>query len=69
MLTINSWCGPTPLPGFYLKSARGRTAYEILAFKRSGDGAKSYGRVRVRRLCPSEIPDGATVFEWRWAKR
>lgn len=68
-LTINSWAGPIPTPGVYLKSVRGRTAYEIVTFSPARPGAASFGRVRCRRLPPSEIPEGATIFEWQWAKR
>lgn len=68
-LTINSWTGPVPAPGVYLKSVRGRTAYEVVMFTPARPGAAIFGRVRCRRLLPSEIPDGASVFEWRWASR
>lgn len=68
-LTINSWSGPTPTPGIYLKSVRGRTVYEVVTFIPSRPEAAIYGRVRCRRLSPSELPEGASVFEWHWAKR
>lgn len=68
-LTINSWHFAPPTPGIYLKSARGRTAYEVIEFKPCRPGSETYGRIKCRRLPPSEIPEGATVIEWCWAKR
>lgn len=68
-LTVNSWAGPLPTPGTYLKAPRGRTAYEVLAFLPARAGARTLGRLRCRRVVPSEVPEGATVFGWQWARR
>lgn len=69
MITINSWSGPPPTPGIYMKAPRGRTAYEVLSFAPARAGSKIFGRVKCRRLPPGEIPEGATIFEWKWSKR
>ncbi len=68
-ITINSWEGRAPTPGVYFKTPFGRTAYEVISFTATRPGSKTFGRVRCRRLSPSEIPDGATVFHWRWSRR
>lgn len=68
-LGVTSWDGPAPTPGVYFKTVSGRTAYEVLQFKPRRPGSKTYGTVRCRRLPPSEIPEGATVFTWEWSRR
>jgi len=68
-LTVNSWDGPLPSPGSYVKSARGRTAYELVEFLPSQPGSKIVGRLVCKRLEAKELPEWATVHEWRWAKR
>jgi hypothetical protein len=68
-LTIVSWQGVAPTPGVYCKTPNGKTAYEIISFKAARPGSKTFGRIRCRRLPPGEIPDGATVFCWRWSRR
>lgn len=68
-LTMNSWDGPLPGPGMFLRTTSGRTAYEVVAFTPCRPGSKAVGRLRCRRTAPSEIPEGATVFDWQWAKR
>lgn len=68
-LTANSWSGPPPTPGTFLKSTRGRTAYEIVEYRPCRPGTKTAGRLRCRRTEPSEIPEGATIFTWYWSKR
>lgn len=68
-LTANSWSGPLPTPGTYLRTERGRTAYEVVAFLPCRPGSKAIGRIRCRRTEPGEIPEGATVFMWLWGTR
>lgn len=68
-LTVNDWHGPLPTPGTYMRTVSGRTAYEIVEFRPSREGSKALGRLKCRRVEPGEIPEGATVFEWQWAKR
>jgi hypothetical protein len=68
-LTMNSWSGPLPRPGTYLKTTSGRTAYEVVEFKPCRAGSKAVGRLKCRRTEPKEIPEGATVFDWQWASR
>jgi hypothetical protein len=68
-LTANSWHGPLPTPGIYLRTTSGRTAYEVVEFRPCRPGSKAVGRLRCRRTEPSEIPEGATVVEWTWSSR
>jgi hypothetical protein len=68
-ISLNTWEGDEPRPGFYLKTVSGRSAYEILAFKPRRPGSKTYGTLRCRRVPPNEIPEGATVFWLEWASR
>ena len=68
-LTASSWSGPAPTPGTWIRTARGRTAYEVIEFRPCRTGSKAFGRLRCRRTAPSEIPEGATVFTWHWSKR
>lgn len=69
ILTVNSWAGPLPSPGSYIKSKRGRTAYEIVEFRPSKPGSKTVGRLVCVRMEASELPEWATVHSWVWAKR
>lgn len=68
-LTVNAWDGPLPLPGSYVKSARGRTAFEVIEFRPSRPSAKMLGRLVCKRIEAKEVPQWATVHEWRWARR
>ena len=68
-LTAYSWSGPLPTPGTWLRTERGRTAYEVIEFRPCRPGSKAVGRLRCRRTSPSEIPEGATVFTWQWSAR
>lgn len=68
-LRMTTWHGPTPRPGMYLKTTSGRTAYEIVSFHPCRPGSKAVGSLKCRRTEPSEIPEGATVFDWIWGKR
>lgn len=68
-LTVSGWDGPLPSPGSYVKSERGRIAYEIVEFRPSRPGSKMLGRLICRRLEAKELPEWAVVHEWRWAKK
>lgn len=66
-LTVNSWGGPAPLPGEYVKAARGRTAYLIVRVKSTRVKHVSglvCERYRAERLGPQDV-----VHPWKWAAR
>lgn len=67
ILTALHWDGDGPMPGQYLRSPR--SAYLIIEVRRSRPGSKSFGRLVVERLRPHQIPKGAVVHRWEWAKR
>lgn len=66
-LTVNSWKGDPPLPGQYLKAARGRTAYLIVSVRSTA--RKPVSKLVCERERPDRIPAGATVYLWFWSKR
>ena len=68
-LTVNSWEGDLPLPGEFVKSARGRTAFMILMVKPSRPGSKTVGKFICERYPASALPADARVHEWVWSKR
>lgn len=62
------WEGPPPDIGDYLRSERGRFAYCIIGVHPS-TFAKYNFRFRVVRIKPDEVPVGAKIYTWSWAKR
>lgn len=68
-ISLNTWDGPEPTPGTYVRTISGRTAYEVLTFKPRRPGSKTYGTLRCRRTSPSDVPEGATVFWMQWSRR
>lgn len=68
-LTVLHWSGEFPLPGHFVKSDRGRTAFYVIEVKRAPPGKKYVAkficeRTPVRRLHPQAI-----VHPWVWSKR
>lgn len=68
-LTALNWHGDLPLPGQYLKAARGRTAYLILAVKLPRAGARYIARFVCERERPDRLRSDAVVYGWQWAGR
>lgn len=68
-LTVNSWRGDLPLPGQYLKAARGRTAFLIVEIVPAKPGARYRCKLRCERERPDRLHEGAVVWPWIWAKR
>lgn len=73
-IMVMTWEGfDQPGVGQFMKSPRGRTAYEICSMREvqmrePRRGIKRY-RMHCQRWQPSEVPDGATVWEIYWNKR
>lgn len=66
-LTMCPWDGAHPLPGHYLATRNGRTAYLILGIK---PRTKAGGFVvEVERHAKASIPDDAVVQWFVWNKR
>lgn len=73
-VTLNmTWRGERPTVGCFLRTARGRTAYEITGIRAVKSTMKTLGCRRLvltcRRWEPKEVPDEATVFEFTWNRR
>ena len=68
-----SWHGDALQIGAFLKSPRGKVAYEICAIRRVKSKLPSLGRgkyaLSCRRWEPKEGPPHATMFEFTWNKR
>lgn len=68
-----TWYGEPPRLGHFLKSDRGRTAYEITALREVVPRSPAAGCRRFVLTClrhaPGDVPAGATVHRWRWARR
>ena len=65
------WTGDAPEVGQFLQSAhRPRYGYEIVGVKlRKGPlGGRTFTLTCVRWR-PTDVPEGATVWPWRWEKR
>jgi len=71
-LHLINWSGRPPVVGEYLRTARGRTAYEVCSIERC-KGTPSLGRgtykVKAERHPAGEVPEGATVIEFQWLPR
>jgi hypothetical protein len=66
------WQGPLPVASEYLmaRGHRARFAYRIVEVEqRSKDGDITHLMLTVDRLPIADVPDGATVHEWRWDQR
>ena len=68
-LTVTHWDGDPPLPGQYIKSERGRTAFLIVEVRRSREGARSFGRFVCERQRADSLHPDAIVHPWVWSKR
>lgn len=67
------WGGAPPRPGQWLKSAKGRTAYEITAVRSVARRTRGLGGpvlvLTCARHAPADVPEGAIVHEIRWSPR
>ena len=65
------WVGEAPGVGEWLKTPLGRTAYEIVGVRQRKPTLEAPNTfvLTVLRHLPSEIPPGATVHAFEWAKR
>jgi len=68
-LTALEWDGDLPMPGQYLKAARGRTAFMILDIRKPSAGAKYVARFVCEREPVAALPADAVVYHWEWARR
>lgn len=69
VLTANSWGGDFPLPGEFVKSARGRTAFMILEVRKAPASAKYAAKFVCERHPVATLPADARVHPWKWASR
>ncbi|EME71423.1 hypothetical protein H261_03403 [Paramagnetospirillum caucaseum] len=66
-LTMSPWDGPLPLPGEYLATSNGRTAYLVHA---AHQRPKASGfHVNVEPMARTSVPADATVHWFRWHPR
>jgi hypothetical protein len=68
VLTVTTWEGPLPLPGYYLATPRGRTAYLVLGVAVPAGHRKYAAKITCERRPRSEL-EGAVVCTWWWNKR
>lgn len=73
-VTLNmTWRGERPKVGCFLRTARGRTAYEITAIRAAKSTMKTLGSRRLVLTCarwePKEVPAEATVLGFTWNRR
>jgi hypothetical protein len=68
-LRINHWQGDLPLPGQFLKSARGKFAYLILEVLPAKPGYAMVGRVRCEKWSVEALTENDVVHEWVWSKK
>lgn len=66
-LTVTGWDGDPPVPGRYLKSERGRTAYLIVRVKSTA--RKPVAALVCERERPDRLPPGAIIHQWYWSRR
>lgn len=68
-LTVNSWGGELPLPGRYVKSDRGRTAFLIVEIKPAPTSARYVAKFVCERHRPDRLLPQDVVHPWKWATR
>jgi hypothetical protein len=67
VLTVMHWDGDFPLPGEFVKSRQGRTAYMIVDVKICT--GRTVAKFICERYTAANLGDNAVVHEWCWAKR
>lgn len=68
-LTALSWYGDLPLPGQYVKAARGRTAFLIVEVRRPKAPCGYVAKFVCERKRPDRVEKNAVVYGWKWSKR
>ncbi len=68
-LTVTHWAGALPLPGQYVKSARGRTAFLIVEVIRPKKSKRLVAKFRCERHPAIGLSSEAIIHHWQWAKR
>lgn len=68
-LTVYRWDDDLPLPGEFVKAPRGRTAFMVVAIKRSRPGSRAIAKLICERWPAGSLPRDARVHGWEWAKR
>jgi hypothetical protein len=66
-LGMDPWAGPRPLPGHYLATEKGHTAYLVLSIKPKRKGAGF--QVECERNSRASLPDDAVIHWFIWNKR
>lgn len=69
-LTVLNWKKDLPMPGHYIASARGRTAYLVLEVRRPTRPCKYVAKLICERRGRSDLAEpGAIVHGWKWSRR
>ncbi len=61
------WEGEPPRVGHFLKTQKGRNAYEIASVRETGGEYNL--RLKVNRWAASDVPGEATVHFFKWDSR
>lgn len=69
VLTVNHWDGDFPLPGEFIKSARGRTAFLILEVRKAKPGLRHVAKFVCERHPAATLQPDSRVHGWVWSKR
>lgn len=69
-LTVLNWDHDLPLPGHYVASTRGVTAFLVLEVRRPKKPCGHVAKLVCERRPRAELAQpGAVVHGWRWSKR
>lgn len=68
-LTVMSWGGPMPLPGEYVKSQKGRTAFLIVSVDLAKPGLGYVAKFRCERKPAISLTPSDVAHPWKWSKR
>lgn len=69
-LTAHSWEGDLPRFGDFIMAQRGRTAFRVVEIRVPlKPRARYVARFGCERVARGQLPAGAIVHAWEWAKR
>jgi hypothetical protein len=68
-LTAVHWEGDLPLPGQYVKAARGRTAFMLVEIIKAKPGLRHVARFRCERRRAVDLTEADIVHAWEWSRR
>lgn len=69
-ITAYGWNGELPLPGHYLMSAKGRTAFRVVEIRMPRrPGTRYVARFVCERRPPSVVTAADIVHTWTWFSR